>query len=131
MWRRLRRFASTRACAGPIHSPSGGCFRQLSAAFGCFRLVSAGLGWSRLVSAGLGWSGWSGRRAAAPRMRRTPRIRVPGLAQYTSRSGLMSRRMVVAISSIDLWVELSHSIPERRIICSAAATSARQFSREA
>ncbi len=36
--------------------------------------------------------------------------------------------MVVAISSIDLWVEDSHEMPARFIMVSASRTSARQFS---
>jgi hypothetical protein len=43
--------------------------------------------------------------------------------QYTSRSGRTSRRIVVAISSIDLCVEDSHWMPSRRIIASASFTS--------
>ena len=35
----------------------------------------------------------------------------------------MSRRMVVAISSIDLWVDYSQAMPALRIIVSAARTS--------
>ncbi len=37
--------------------------------------------------------------------------------------------MVVAISSMDLVVVDSQRMPDRRIIASASATSARQFSR--
>ena len=40
----------------------------------------------------------------------------------------MSRRIVVAISSIDLCVDESQLIPSRRIIDSAADTSCRQLS---
>ena len=43
--------------------------------------------------------------------------------QYISRSGRMSLRMVVAISSIDLCVDDSQSMPSRRIMASAADTS--------
>ena len=51
--------------------------------------------------------------------------------QYSSRSGLISCRIVVAISSIDLVVVDSQRMPDRRIIASASATSIRQFSSEA
>jgi TrmH family RNA methyltransferase len=59
---------------------------------------------------------------------------LPGLSrgsQKINRSGRRSRRMVVAISSIDLWVEDSQAMPQRRIRLSAAFTSRRQFSSEA
>jgi hypothetical protein len=48
--------------------------------------------------------------------------------QYSSRSGRISCRMVVAISSIDLVVVESQRMPSRRIMASASATSLRQFS---
>ena len=44
-------------------------------------------------------------------------------AQYMSRSGRTSRRIVVAISSIDLCVDDSQPMPSRRIIASASLTS--------
>ncbi len=50
-------------------------------------------------------------------------------AQYASRSGWISCRMVVAISSIDLVVVDSQRMPSRRIMASASLTSMRQFSR--
>jgi hypothetical protein len=59
------------------------------------------------------------------------RLRASRRPQYTSRSGRMSRRIVVAISSIDLCVDDSQLIPSRRIIVSAARTSWRQLSSEA
>lgn len=49
--------------------------------------------------------------------------------QYTNRSGRISCRMVVAISSMDLVVDDSQRMPARRIIASASATSWRQFCR--
>ena len=49
--------------------------------------------------------------------------------QYTSRSGRISCRMVVAISSMDLVVDDSQRMPARRIMASASATSWRQFCR--
>ena len=51
--------------------------------------------------------------------------------QYSSRSGLISCRIVVAISSIDLVVVDNQRMPDLRIIASASATSIRQFSSEA
>ena len=50
------------------------------------------------------------------------------VAQYVSRSGRSSCRMVVAISSIDFVVVDSQRIPARRIMASASLTSWRQFS---
>jgi len=44
-------------------------------------------------------------------------------AQYVSRSGRTSRRIVVAISSIDLCVDDSHAMPSRFIIVSPSRTS--------
>ncbi|MEY2891067.1 MAG: hypothetical protein RJA98_975 [Pseudomonadota bacterium] len=52
---------------------------------------------------------------------------VQAQAQYMSRSGRKSRKIVVAISSMDLWVDESQAMPSRRIMASAAATSCRQF----
>lgn len=43
--------------------------------------------------------------------------------QYSRRSGLISCRIVVAISSIDLVVEDSQRMPSRFISCSASLTS--------
>jgi hypothetical protein len=51
--------------------------------------------------------------------------------QYINRSGRRSRRMVVAISSIDLWVDDSQAMPSRRIMASACLTSSWQFSIDA
>ncbi len=52
-----------------------------------------------------------------------------GQTQYASRSGRISCRMVVAISSIDLVVVDSQRMPSRRIMASASDTSMRQFSK--
>lgn len=52
-------------------------------------------------------------------------------SQYTSRSGLISCRMVVEISSMDLVVVDSQRMPARRIMASASLTSMRQFSSDA
>jgi hypothetical protein len=43
--------------------------------------------------------------------------------QYSRRSGLISCRIVVAISSMDFVVDDSQRIPSRRIIASASFTS--------
>ena len=51
--------------------------------------------------------------------------------QYVKRSGRISCRIVVAISSIDLVVVDNQRIPLRRIMASPCATSSRQFSRDA
>ena len=51
--------------------------------------------------------------------------------QYMCRSILSSRRMVVAISSIDFAVELIHRMPSRRMSISACSTSWRQLARSA
>jgi hypothetical protein len=52
-----------------------------------------------------------------------PALRARASAQYTWRSILSSLRMVVAISSIDLAVELIQRMPSRRIRLSACSTS--------
>ena len=52
-----------------------------------------------------------------------------GQTQYASRSGRISCKMVVAISSIDLVVVDSHRMPSRRIMASASDTSMRQLSK--
>lgn len=51
--------------------------------------------------------------------------------QYISRLGLISWRMVVDISSMDLVVVGSQRMPARRIMASASLTSIWQFSRDA
>ena len=50
-------------------------------------------------------------------------LRLPDGAQYASRSGLRSRRIVVAISSIDLCVDDSQAMPSFFIIVSPSRTS--------
>ena len=50
-------------------------------------------------------------------------LRPLAVGQYISRSGRRSRRIVVAISSIDLCVDDSQAMPSRRIIASASLTS--------
>ena len=65
-------------------------------------------------------------RSTWPRRRRSACTSRPAsdlTPQYISRSGRMSRRIVVAISSIDLCVDDSHEMPSRRIIASASVTS--------
>jgi RNA methyltransferase, TrmH family len=56
------------------------------------------------------------------------RVQRDGSPQQIKRSGRMSRKIVVAISSIDLCVELSQAMLSRRIIDSASRTSQRQLS---
>jgi TrmH family RNA methyltransferase len=74
----------------------------------------------------------AGRRGVAERRRRggdlpvrvgCGSVRRSDADQYISRSGRMSRRIVVAISSIDLCVDDSQAMPSRRIIVSASRTS--------
>ena len=49
--------------------------------------------------------------------------------QYSRRSGLISCKIVVAISSIDLVVVESQRMPSRRIMASASCISLRQFAK--
>jgi hypothetical protein len=48
---------------------------------------------------------------------------LPRVPQYSSNSGRISCRIVVAISSMDLVVVDSQRMPSRRIMASASATS--------
>ncbi len=79
---------------------------------------------------GLGLAKWEGRPGRGTRSaRRQPTGRPPGSGSSRSRSGRISCRMVVAISSIDLVVVESQRMPSRRIMASASWISSRQFSR--
>src|SRR5206468_3276318 len=67
---------------------------------------------------------FAGMTVARARWHGSRRATVPDMSlQYVSRSGRMSRNIVVAISSIDLCVDDSQAMPSRRIIDSASRTS--------